>query len=439
MHLPLPSLALVRRRILQYPRLASLIAIWLAISLPYLILRHIHHGKHGRWYWNYAAALHPALIYVVPSGNWGPIERPPRWVQEIYDAPWMGDWEIPELSAPVYRQGPATAAKEEHANLFNVSDPSRDLVSPVIVKIHVFSTVRSEAREKRFLIRRLSPLLNIPLPYRHLIELKFVLGHAYKPNWDVDEEMEALLTEEQETYGDLLRLNLVHGENLREGKILDWIHAVGSGNDGGREALWLFKVDDDAVLNLPVFLDTLLELDPHLPHYLGTSLNRWPAYHHHFTGMVTGFSWGLVKTLSSGIGSMTRQEIETWWDDDVLTGELMFCLPPAPHCREPNRSSLSLHHSTEESLPEYCDPRAPPPWGWLAPPPSPDPRTNLIRYDFLRRMGDEVIWFIKGDVARHSWWFKFLERYEKEWKTRIKGKMWTPPKWLERYVDRNAG
>jgi hypothetical protein len=30
-----------------------------------------------------------------------------------------------------------------------------------------------------------------------------------------------------------------------------------------------------------------------------------------------------LKTLSTGIGKMTRQEIEVWWDDDVLTGELM--------------------------------------------------------------------------------------------------------------------
>jgi hypothetical protein len=30
-----------------------------------------------------------------------------------------------------------------------------------------------------------------------------------------------------------------------------------------------------------------------------------------------------VETLALGIGKMSRQEIETWWDDDVLTGEIM--------------------------------------------------------------------------------------------------------------------
>jgi len=100
--------------------------------------------------------------------------------------------------------------------------------------------------------RELSPLLNIPAPYRHLIELKFVLGHAYRGDWSVDEEMEASLGEEQAVYGDLMRLDLEHGENLREGKILDWIHAVGSGEDGGREAWWVFKVDDDVRHSAPL-------------------------------------------------------------------------------------------------------------------------------------------------------------------------------------------
>ncbi|RSH91486.1 hypothetical protein EHS25_009785 [Saitozyma podzolica] len=382
----------------------------------------MHKGDLGRWYYNYAAALHPALAYVVPPGDWGPVENPPRWVQEVYDAPWMGEFDLPQLSSPRYHEG--------------------KLVSPALVKLHVFSTVTAKSREKRFLIRRLSPLNSIPKAYRHLFELKFVLGHAYKPNWDVDEEMESLLAQEQEEYGDLVRLNLVHGENLREGKILDWMRAAGTGDDGGRAAWWLFKVDDDntllrltrarpqTVMNLPVFLDTLTTLDPQKPIYLGTSLNRWPAFHYHFTGMLTGFSWPLLQTLAAGIGKMSRQEIEAWWDDDVLTGELMFCLPPAPHCRPQSLANHILH-----PLPAYCDPRLPPPWGYTAPPPNPDPRTDLIRYDLLRRMGDKAVWFVKGDVARHSWWFKFNEEYEKEWEARIKGSMWSPPDWLERFAE----
>ncbi|RSH82995.1 hypothetical protein EHS25_005705 [Saitozyma podzolica] len=71
-----------------------------------------------------------------------------------------------------------------------------------------------------------------------------------------------------------------------------------------------------------MLLDTLLSLDHRQPHYLGTSLNHWPGYHHHFTGMSMGFIWSLLKTPSAGIGKMSREAIETW-DEDVLMGELM--------------------------------------------------------------------------------------------------------------------
>lgn len=30
-----------------------------------------------------------------------------------------------------------------------------------------------------------------------------------------------------------------------------------------------------------------------------------------------------VKTLSAGISKMSREDIEVWYDDDVLTGEIM--------------------------------------------------------------------------------------------------------------------
>jgi hypothetical protein len=50
-------------------------------------------------------------------------------------------------------------------------------------------------------------------------------------------------------------------------------------------------------------------------------------------------------------------------------------------------------------------------------------------------MGERDVWFLKNDVASHSWWFKSDEGYEKEWRKKIKGKMWTPPRWLERYKE----
>lgn len=83
-----------------------------------------------------------------------------------------------------------------------------------------------------------------------------------------------------------------------------------------------------------------------------------------------------------------------------------------------------------ESLPAYCDPKEPPPWGYYPPPPTVDPRTGLYRHDYLRRMGDPDRIIVKGDVATHSWFFKQMGPYEKEWNKKSKGKMWNPPQWV---------
>lgn len=222
-----------RPRLRQHPRRSLLVVGFLLLSLLYLTLWIVEKTKFGRWYWNYAAAIHPLLLYIMPPGKWGPIDRPPRWVQEIHDAPWMGEWDVPELSPPVF-QRPGDGEPQQG-----------QLTSPALVKLHVFSTAFPGARAKRDLIRRLSPLLNIPVPYRHLVELRFVLGHAEDGDGGVDEAAEAMLAEEQNEHGDLIRLHIAHGENMNEGKTLDWIRAVGTGQDGGREAWWLFKVDDD--------------------------------------------------------------------------------------------------------------------------------------------------------------------------------------------------
>jgi hypothetical protein len=52
--------------------------------------------------------------------------------------------------------------------------------------------------------------------------------------------------------------------------------------------------DKQAVINLPKLLNLLLSLDIREPTYLGTSLVRWPSYHNHFTGFLTGFNYGVV-------------------------------------------------------------------------------------------------------------------------------------------------
>jgi len=135
---------------------------------------------------------------------------------------------------------------------------------------------------------------------------------------------------------------------------------------------------------------------------------------------------------------MSREDIEVWSDDDVLTGEIMvcflicllaykqYCLPSAPQCLGPG-----LH-------PDYCDPQKPPPWGWKANPPSIDPRTDLVRHEYGRRMGEVNVWFMKGDIALHGWTYKPLKGYEKGMLKMLKGKNWIPPKWLEQYADKGV-
>lgn len=143
------------------------------------------------------------------------------------------------------------------------------------------------------------------------------------------------------------------------------------------------------------------------------------------------------KTLSEGINKMPKEEVQASFDDDVLTGEIMWSLPSAPHCRPQQNSAHSAH--VVDSLPDYCDPNWVPPWGMQPAPPNPDPRTDLNRLDFVRRAADPDwvgAWFSGGDLATHSWWFKFEERYRAEWAKRIQGReLWDPPNWIKKFAD----
>lgn len=118
---------------------------------------------------------------------------------------------------------------------------------------------------------------------------------------------------------------------------------------------------------------------------------------------------------------MPEKEVQAAWDDDVLTGELMYSLPSAPHCQGRNTSE--------------CNPHTIPPYGWMPLPKNPDPRTELNRHDFERRAGDPAWIGTKGDLAMHGWWFKFPEYWEKEWRRSCMGKMWSPPAWLKQFAD----
>lgn len=288
-----PYMAALFRRARQRPLRALTVAVFALLLFALLLFQIAEYSGLGRWYWNYAVTFHPALAYVLPFGNWGPVEeRRPRWVPEIYDSTWAGAWEPPVLSRPRYAATSSSAVHGGHTSEsgnghhalhdtitahdnddneappvvapFSEQEPDRrdrgisrqftkqhkQLVSPAILKLHVFSTAVSEkAYKRRQLFRELSPLHQLPPEYRHLVELKFVLGYPLQNNgWDenVDEEAEARLQAEQAEHGDLFRLEgLWRGENLREGKILQWIRDVGLGKDSPRHAWYLFKLDDD--------------------------------------------------------------------------------------------------------------------------------------------------------------------------------------------------
>lgn len=229
------------RRLRLWKRVAIVAA--LAVIVPYLGLWLSFWVGPGRWLWNYTISWHPALRHVVPPGPWGPLSGDPIWIEQIYESPHMSTWDIPELTSPKYR------AEEPHSSHI-VGPPT--YTSPSLLKLHVFSTIRNVSRPKRDVIRRLSPIYTIPAHLRHLVEVKFVLGKPKHSNGQIDEERQKEFEDEQAEFGDLFQLDLKNGENLREGKILDWIRAVGDGEDGGRESLWLFKMDDDVSHQYPV-------------------------------------------------------------------------------------------------------------------------------------------------------------------------------------------
>ena len=148
---------------------------------------------------------------------------------------------------------------------------------------------------------------------------------------------------------------------------------------------------------------------------------------------------------------MSRKQIEDQHDDDVLTGEVMvglpqrtisadlpqFGLPSGLQCRPPHHPlAQPYRYNASDGLPSYCDPHRAPPWGWLPPPPSPDPRTGLIRHDYLRDMGDPS-WPLtrQSKVCTHGWAWKWVEPYERESLRRAEAGLWKVPKWLEQFAD----
>jgi hypothetical protein len=137
----------------------------------------------------------------------------PSMISSLLDAKWMGAWELPRLAKPV-----------------TCSEKAPD--TPALLMLHFFSGAFPKSRGRRDLIRRLSPLHSVPPAFRHLVEVKFVLGRSHDP--DVEKELDS----EEGECGDLIRLDgLTDGENMDKGKTVNWIRWVG--RPGGRGAQWV--------------------------------------------------------------------------------------------------------------------------------------------------------------------------------------------------------
>lgn len=162
----------------------------------------------------------------VPFGGLGT----PPLMPELLCSTWPGEFDIPELTSATWR----------------MIDGVERLASPAFLMLHIPSIATPSARRRRDLIRSVDLLAAVPEAYRHLIELRFVLGYpdeAERRRKPVQEE-ERELEREQRLYGDLIRLKgLEGGENMDHGKTLEWIRWVG--REGRRAAWWVIKCDDD--------------------------------------------------------------------------------------------------------------------------------------------------------------------------------------------------
>lgn len=148
-------------------------------------------------------------------------ERSPEVVPELLDAPWLKSWETPVLQRP---------AKD--ANVLA-------LKTPALVMLHIFSAPTRKGAERRAFIRKHHPLTSIPRGYRHLVEVKFVIGYPPAEHdgttWQTQDEVRR----EQAQHGDLAQLEgLEDGENMNKGKTMQWVN---SGRRAGIDADWLHR------------------------------------------------------------------------------------------------------------------------------------------------------------------------------------------------------
>ena len=185
--------------------------------------------------------------------KWG--TDPPVIYHELLRAPWMGTWELPKLGPPRYSTvsplrlphlSTSSSAEDDMAASRYLPIPSQ-ITTPAFMILHVFSTGRSSSRRRRQVIREHHPLYNVDPAYRHLVDIRFILGRP-DPSTEMtaeEREEEREIALEHEAYGDVVRLDdLFKGDNMNNGKSWQWIDWVGQGG-AGRTAWWVMKCDED--------------------------------------------------------------------------------------------------------------------------------------------------------------------------------------------------
>lgn len=199
--------------------------------VPYTSIEPLH--RHNALLYYLPTILHPLVWKWVPTGSGHPSPLEP--IDELLHSTWPGLWPVPELrggnrariSVGVGAQGTPVPLHQQ---------------DPAWVSIYIFSTSSPSSRSRRDLIRMHHPALSLPLEYRHLLDVTFVLGRPEAKQRTGKElrEMEANerdIEKEMEKYGDVLRLNgLQGGDNINQGKTWEWIRWVGN---KGREAQWV--------------------------------------------------------------------------------------------------------------------------------------------------------------------------------------------------------
>lgn len=137
----------------------------------------------------------------------------PPVIPALMDAPWIGSWDVPKLQVP-----PSTAASKQASSQHGIG-PYHP-TTPAFLMLHIFSSPTRKGAARRAFIRERHPLFSIPKGYRHLVEVKFVIGFTSEDrddSWQKQDEVER----EQETHGDLLQIpGLKNGENMNEGKTI---------------------------------------------------------------------------------------------------------------------------------------------------------------------------------------------------------------------------